>query len=80
MYAITSLTVGPIEKRLHWVRDVDCDEDRSQIRTGSGPQVMATLRNTAVGLPRLAGYTNIAAALRYHARDFNRPAEPLLTC
>lgn len=69
-----------IENRLHWVRDVDYDEDRSQVRTGSGPQVMATLRNTAIGLLRLAGHTNIAAALRHHIRDFNRPVELLLTC
>lgn len=95
VYAITSLTVadaGPqqiavwlrghwvIENRLHWVRDVDYDEDRSQIRTGSGPQVMATLRNAAIGLLRLAGHTNIATALRHHNRDFNRPVELLLTC
>lgn len=43
------------ENRLHWVRDVDYDQDRSQVRTGSGPQVMANLRNTAISLLRLAG-------------------------
>jgi predicted transposase YbfD/YdcC len=32
-----------IEDRLHWVRDVDFDEDRFQIRTASGPQIMASL-------------------------------------
>jgi len=56
-----------IENRLHWVRDVTYDEDRSQIRTGHAPRVMATLRSTAIGLHRLAGATNIAAALRHHA-------------
>ena len=30
-----------IENRLHWVRDVTFDEDRSQVRTGNAPQVMA---------------------------------------
>jgi hypothetical protein len=35
-----------IENRAHWVRDVGFDEDRSQVRTGHGPQVMATLRVT----------------------------------
>ena len=30
--------------RLHWVRDMDYDEDRSQVRTASGPRVMASLR------------------------------------
>ena len=27
-----------IENRLHWVRDVTFDEDRSQVRTGAAPQ------------------------------------------
>ncbi len=59
-----------IETRLHWVRDMDYDEDRSQVRKENGPQVMATLRNLSVALLRLAGATNIAAAIRHMA---NRP-------
>ena len=62
-----------IENKIHWVRDVTYDEDRSQIRTGTGPQVMAALRNAAIGALRLTGVTNIAAANRHHARDPNRP-------
>jgi len=62
-----------IENRLHWVRDVTFDEDRSQVRTGAGPQVMATLRNVVISLLRLAGWTNIAHALRHHAADQRRP-------
>jgi hypothetical protein len=54
-----------IENRLHWVRDVTFDEDRSQIRRGAGPQVMATLRNLAISLLRLAGAPLIAPALRH---------------
>lgn len=54
-----------IENRLHWVRDVTFDEDRSQIRRGAGPQVMATLRNLAISLLRLAGAPFIAPALRH---------------
>jgi predicted transposase YbfD/YdcC len=53
-----------IENRLHWVRDVTYREDASTIRTGNAPRVMATLRNTAIGLLRIQGFTNIAAALR----------------
>lgn len=53
-------------------------EDHSQIRTGGGPQVMATLRNTAIGLLRLDDHTNIAKALRHNARDSNRPLKLLL--
>jgi predicted transposase YbfD/YdcC len=47
-----------IENKSHWVRDVTFDEDRSQVRCGSIPQVMAALRNAAIGLLRWAGHTN----------------------
>jgi len=53
-----------IENRSHWVRDVTFDEDRSQVRVGNIPQVMAALRNTAIGLLRVTGETNIASACR----------------
>jgi len=53
-----------IENRVHWVRDVTFDEDRCQVRSGAAPQVMAALRNTVIGVLRLAGVRNIAAALR----------------
>ena len=43
-----------IENRLHWVRDVVFDEDRHQLRTANGPQIMAALRNLAISLIRLA--------------------------
>lgn len=56
-----------IENRVHWVRDVTMDEDRSQVRTGAAPQVMAALRNMTISLLRLAGKPNIAAALRRQA-------------
>ena len=56
-----------IENRLHWVRDETLGEDRSQIRTGSAPQVMAALRNLTLTLLRRQGFTNIAAALRTFA-------------
>lgn len=62
-----------IENALHWVRDVTFAEDHSQIRTGHAPQVMATLRNLVISILRLAGATNIAAALRRNARDATRP-------
>ncbi|MEV5646382.1 ISAs1 family transposase, partial [Streptomyces flaveolus] len=68
-----------IENRLHWVRDVTFDEDRSRVRTGNAPRVMAGLRNTAITLLRLHGHQNIAAALRHHARDTDRPVNLFLT-
>jgi predicted transposase YbfD/YdcC len=56
-----------IENRLHWVRDMTFDEDRSQARIGHIPQVMAALRNAAISLMRVLGATNIAAACRRYA-------------
>lgn len=56
-----------IENRLHWVRDMTFDEDRSQVRAGKAPQVMAALRNVTISLLRLRHVTNIAAALRRYA-------------
>jgi len=94
VYAVTSLTAAQarpdqiaealrghwaIEDRLHWVRDVTYGEDISQVRTGSGPRVMATLRNLALAILRLAGATSIAAALRHHSRRPGRPLQTLIS-
>ena len=68
-----------IENRLHYVRDVTLGEDASRIRTGSGPRVMATLRNLTIAILRAAGHTNIAHGLRHHARNPDRPIKLLLT-
>lgn len=88
IYAITDLAVHQakpaqlagwirghwtIENKIHWVRDVTYNEDASRIRTGHAPQNMATIRNLAIALHRLAGKSNTAAALRETARDFTRP-------
>ena len=56
---------------LHWVRDNTFDEDRSQVRTGTLPRVLATLRNLAIGIIRHTTYrtVNIAAATRQLARQ-----------
>ncbi|OGK81975.1 MAG: hypothetical protein A2X36_12420 [Elusimicrobia bacterium GWA2_69_24] len=64
-----------IENRVHYVRDRTFDEDRSQVRKRAAPQLMASLRNLAISLLRLAGATNIAAALRHcsrHGRETRR--------
>jgi hypothetical protein len=60
-----------IENSVHWVRDVTFDEDRSQVRKGNGPRVMATLRNLAISVLRLAGASCIAKAVRWCARHFD---------
>jgi predicted transposase YbfD/YdcC len=86
VYAITSLAViqaTPAElagwirghwqiEALHHIRDTTYSEDSSQVRTGSGPQVMATLRNLAIAILRPAAHPSIAAACRHHSRDATR--------
>ena len=57
-----------IENRSHWVRDVTFDEDRSQVRTGQGPRMMAILRNLAIAILRLLGFASIPQGLRHFAR------------
>ena len=63
------------ENRLHHVRDVTFEEDRSQMRRGAVPQTFAACRNLAIGLLRSTGAPNIAAALRTYTA---RPAEAAL--
>ena len=55
------------------------DEDRSQVRTGNGPRVMASLR-LAIAILRLTVHTSIAAALRYHARRPSRSLRTITKC
>jgi predicted transposase YbfD/YdcC len=81
VYAITDLTAEQASParlaelaRAHWaaiealhhVRDVTFAEDRSQIRADQAPRVMAWLRNLAIGLARVAGWQNIAAAVDHY--------------
>ena len=61
-----------IENRVHYVRDVTYDEDRSQAYTGNGPRTLATCRNLAISALRLHGHTNIAKAIRHIARNTTR--------
>ena len=64
-----------IENWIHHVRDVTFREDLHQARTGTGPAVIATLRNTAIGYHRTNGDTNIARA----TRRANRRPHDLIT-
>lgn len=68
-----------IENKLHWVRDVTYQEDKSLVRTGNAPRVMASLRSLAISLLRLDGHPNIAAATRHYARDAQRTLKLLQT-
>lgn len=56
-----------IENRSHYVRDVTFEEDASRIRKGCGPEIMAALRNVAIGFFRTTGATNIAETIRRNA-------------
>ena len=60
-----------IENKLHWVRDVTYGEDGSRVRTGSAPQVMASLRNLTIAALRRNGWANIASGLRWAGRNYN---------
>jgi hypothetical protein len=60
------------DNKLHRVRDVTYQEDKSLVRTGNAPRVMASLRSLAISILRLDGHANIAAANRHHARNPQR--------
>ena len=56
-----------IENALHYVKDVTMGEDKSTVHRDNGPKIMAALRNTVVSLLRHAGFSTIAARLRYNS-------------
>ncbi len=58
-----------IENRVHHVRDVTLREDSSQVKTGSRPRVLVSLRNLGTGLIRQSGHDKIAATLRSAGHD-----------
>jgi predicted transposase YbfD/YdcC len=53
-----------IENRSHYVRDVTFQEDRSRLRTGNAPQIMASLRNLAITLIHRHASSQIASTRR----------------
>jgi hypothetical protein len=69
---------------LHWLRDTLYQEDKSQVRTRSGPRIMAALRNLAISALRLAGRTDItdmgaSPAERHHRAGRTEPEVPCRT-
>jgi predicted transposase YbfD/YdcC len=58
---------------LHWLRDTVYREDHSTARTGSGPRVMAALRNLAIGAIHLLGRRDITETTRWATRVMDRP-------
>ena len=65
---------GQIENRLHYVRDETFGEDRCRVRTGSAPQLLAAIRNTAIYLLEGVAAASKAAATRRFA---TRPQEAM---
>lgn len=53
-----------IENTSHWVQDLVYREDHHHVCMGTGAQVMATLRNLALGLLPLPGITQITRTLQ----------------
>jgi len=56
-----------IENGLFYRRDVTLGDDRSLLRRGNGPQVLATLNDLTVGLLLRAGHRNAAEGRRIYA-------------
>ena len=56
-----------IENCLHYVKDVTMGEDKSTVHCDNGPKIMAALRNTVVRLLHHAGFSTIAARMRYNS-------------
>jgi predicted transposase YbfD/YdcC len=56
-----------IENSSHYVRDVTFGEDRSRLRSGYAPQIMAAFRNLAITLIHRQGSSLIAGTRRHFA-------------
>jgi predicted transposase YbfD/YdcC len=56
-----------IENSSHYVRDVTFREDRSRLRSGHAPQILAALRNLAITLIHRQGSSQMAATRRHFA-------------
>lgn len=63
-----------IENRSHWVRDVTFGEDRSQVRAGRLPHILAAMRNCVIGLARLLHFRFLPDAFEFFAA---RPLDAL---
>ena len=79
VYGISSLTVSEadaarllaitrrhwgIESGLHYRRDVTLREDRSRVRTGQAPQILAAINNLVLGVLARLGYPSAPQARR----------------
>ena len=62
----------------HDVRDVTFGEDRSRLRSGQGPQIMAAFRHLAITLIHRQGSSQIAETRRHFASHPRRAFRLLL--
>ena len=61
-----------IENGLHYRRDRTFDEDRSQLRMGHAPHLLALFNNTAISLMARRGQHNLPSFQRTFAYQFDR--------
>lgn len=61
-----------IENELHYVRDVTLREDACRVRSGSGPHVLAALRNAVIHLLAEVGAESTPEAIEILQRDPDR--------
>lgn len=66
---------------VHLIRDTTYREDASRVRTGNRPRIMASLRNTAISLARITGWTSITTANDHYRSHPDNALQLLnLTC
>ena len=65
------------DNKVHWVRDVVWNEDKSLIRTGNAPQVMSAITNLVISLFRIQGVTRYTEQTRRNAQNPRRALQLL---
>ena len=68
-----------IENKSHYPRDTVYREDNDQTWTGNGPQVLAGIRNLAIGLIRLKGINAVKETTEWIAGDRTRALQFMAT-
>jgi len=77
LLAITRRHWG-IENGLHYRRDVTLHEDRSRLRTGQAPHMIAAINNLVLGLTARLGYTSAPQARRHFAAHLDEAVRLVL--
>ncbi len=61
-----------IENKLHWVKDVIQNEDKSRIRKGNGVETLSIFKNIAINICKDLGYKSIKNAGIYFASNVKK--------